>query len=302
MPCTSPIRGYRAPGGQIKFSRAGAWVDRPMTVRCGQCIDCKLKRTYDWALRCMHEASLYEQNCMITLTYNDESLPKDMGLELYAHQRFFKRFRKKFSEKKIRFFMCGEYGEKYLRPHYHYIIFGHDFDDKYHYDTRNGVKYYRSPTLEKLWPSGFSSIGNVTFQSAAYVARYCMKKITGPMAEDAYWRCDEDTGEVWQVRPEFNAMSKGSRKGTGGIGKRWYDLYKKDLYPSDNIHVDGRQVAVPRYYDRLLEQDDIELFTEVKNRRVIRAKALSANYNDERLAARNEVLKSRLNLLPRNLE
>jgi hypothetical protein len=103
MPCTSPIRGYRAPGGQIKFSRAGAWVDRPMTVRCGQCIDCKLKRTYDWALRCMHEASLYEQNCMITLTYNDESLPKDMGLDLYAHQLFFKRFRKKFSEKKFAF-------------------------------------------------------------------------------------------------------------------------------------------------------------------------------------------------------
>lgn len=134
-------------------------------------------------MRCMHEASQYDRNCFITLTYNSENLPNGSTLVLSHFQNFMKYLRKEYGPK-IRFFHCGEYGEKLQRPHYHALLFNFDFQDKLlkHTGPPRGrfstfkdksFKTYTSASLDNLWRKGLADIGSLTFESAAYVARYC---------------------------------------------------------------------------------------------------------------------------------
>jgi hypothetical protein len=112
MPCYGPLKGYRGPvngNGKrpVVFNRRLAghpleFIDVP----CGQCIGCRLERSRQWAMRCVHEASLYDDNCFITLTYGNESLEDWRGRGIPSHsrysvnigefQRFMKRLRKRF--------------------------------------------------------------------------------------------------------------------------------------------------------------------------------------------------------------
>ena len=102
MPCYSPLTGYvsREPSKNgkfpIVFDPKKGWIDRSVTVPCGQCIGCLLERSRQWAMRCSHEASLYDENCFITLTYDDEHLPPDGCLNKEHFQKFMKRLRKRF--------------------------------------------------------------------------------------------------------------------------------------------------------------------------------------------------------------
>ena len=118
---------------------------------------------------------MYDDNCFITLTYSNQHIPADGSLDVRVFQKFMKRLRKRFGDG-IRFYHCGEYGSLLGRPHYHACLFNFDFPDKYLWKENNGQKLYRSPSLEELWPYGYSSIGTVTFESAAYVARYILKR------------------------------------------------------------------------------------------------------------------------------
>ncbi|AXH74125.1 MAG: replication initiator protein [Microviridae sp.] len=191
MPCFKPLDAWRDPSnpsGKLIFSYNAKRCGSPapdLKVPCGQCVGCRLERSRQWAIRCVHEASLHKKNCFITLTYNDEHLPENSSLDYRVFQLFMKRLRKKYGDN-IRFYMCGEYGENFGRPHFHACLFNHDFSDKKLWKTVNKMPLFRSAELEELWPFGFSSIGSVTFESAAYVARYIMKKITGEAAEKHY--------------------------------------------------------------------------------------------------------------------
>ena len=197
---------------------------------------------------------MYDENCFITLTYSDENLPWDGSLRKTDFQKFMKRLRKHYDEKTIRYFHCGEYGEQTLRPHYHALLFNHDFDDRELWSERDGISVYRSETLERIWPLGQSTIGELNFETAAYTARYCMKKITGKNLEKIdpetglkpYERMHVQTGELITVQPEYVSMSL-----KPGIGKTWYDEFKADCYPSDFITHKGRKFRVPKYYDKL---------------------------------------------------
>ena len=121
MACYTPLKGYRSTEltkngkRKIVFNRNHGFADLPVTVPCGQCIGCRLERSRQWAIRCTHEASLWEKNCFITLTYNDENLPKDGSLDVTHFQKFMKRLRKKHGAG-IRFYHCGEYGDKFGFP------------------------------------------------------------------------------------------------------------------------------------------------------------------------------------------
>ena len=142
--------------------------------------------------------------------------------------------------------MCGEYGENRGRPHFHACLFNIDFDDKRVWrKTSQGHPVWRSPSLEALWPHGFSEIGSVTFQSAACVARYIMKKATGRNSEAAYEWVDPTTGEVHSRTPEFTKMSL-----KPGIAEGWIPKYMSDVYPHDCVVINGRKCKPPRYYDR----------------------------------------------------
>jgi len=305
MPCFHPIKGYRAharnPSGKrsIVIVRRDAHVDQPVTLPCGQCIHCRLERSRQWAIRCVHEKQLHEESCFITLTYSDKELPKYGTLVVEDYQKFMKRLRFKYSEKKIRFFHCGEYGEKTFRPHYHAILFGHDFVDKYHWETNPNTneKYYRSETLEELWPQGNSIIGEATFESAAYVARYITKKITGPRAENHYSVVDKDTGEILQLKPEYVTMSR-----RPGIGKNWLEKYKNDVLSNDSVVIRGKEMKPPKSYDVYLEQICKEDFDKIKAHRQNNAKNFEQDSTWERLRVLEEVQEARLTQLKRKLE
>lgn len=190
MPCFKPLEAYRPRDTRSKkliFSYNPKTCDSitPIMLPCGQCVGCRLERSRQWALRCVHESKMHKDNCFITLTYATEHLPPDSSLHYPDFQKFMKRLRKKYGEG-IRFYMCGEYGENFGRPHFHACLFGHNFTDLKLWKETNGQKLYRSKELEQLWPFGHSSVGSVTFESAAYVARYIMKKITGEAAEQHY--------------------------------------------------------------------------------------------------------------------
>lgn len=281
MTCYSPLSGFRAvsPNSNGKyplvFSPREGFSDKPIDVPCGQCVGCRLERSRQWAVRCMHEASLYENNVFITLTYSDDFLPYDQSLDVRHFQLFMKRLRKKFPG--VRFYHCGEYGGQTGRPHYHAILFNCDFPDKKIFSVRNGNRVYTSQVLNDIWGMGLTEIGSVTFQSAAYVARYIMKKVTGEFSDDAYqWLLPN--GEIVQRKPEYTTMSR-----KPGIGKGWYDKYSSEVYPLDRVLVRGSVSKPPRFYDSHLEVDDPAMFRDVKISRVLNAKKILDNSDDRML-------------------
>lgn len=305
MPCFKPICAWYSrdvnPSGKrsLVFSREKAnEPDSQLEIACGQCVGCRLERSRQWAVRCMHEASLYDNNCFLTLTFSPEELRKrdnPWSLDVKDFQKFMKRLRKKYGNG-IRFFHCGEYGDINNRPHYHACIFNHDFEDKVFWKMAGDNRLYISDSLSELWPYGFSTIGDVTFKSAAYVARYIMKKVTGSLADNHYVWCDEDTGELFDLKPEYTTMSR-----RPGIGKEWFDKFSSDVYPDDFVVVNGKKVRPPKYYDRILEEMFPINHEEVKQEREIRGRLYAENNTEERLQVREKVQLAKASKLPRNL-
>lgn len=265
MPCYNPLSAYRSREGRnpvtgkwpITFSLRDGFSDLPVTVPCGQCIGCRLERSRNWAVRCIHEASLHEHNCFLTLTYSDDNLPEGGSLNKRDIVLFLKRLRKQFGSG-IRFLQCGEYGEQFARPHHHVLLFNHDFSDKYLWSQRRGISLFRSPSLENLWPYGMSSIGALTFESAAYVARYVTKKITGPLANYHY------DG----LLPEYITMSR-----RPGIAHEWISNNMDDVYPNDRVYIKTNVVArPPRYYDKIYDLNHKEEFNFIRRIRMRKGK------------------------------
>lgn len=292
MTCYKPLLAWRDPynlgkNGKPSLTFKGLPGLDPIKVPCGQCLGCRLERSRQWATRCIHEASLWPQNCFITLTFDDGHLPRNNSLVPKIYVDFMKRLRKKYGEG-IRFFHCGEYGSLYERPHHHAILFNFDFPDKELWSVRNGNNLYRSRSLESLWPFGFCSIGAVTFDSAAYVARYILKKVTGDSALAHY------SGRV----PEYVTMSR-----RPGIARDWFLKYKDNIYDNDKVYVKpGLVVRPPRYYDKIYDEINPVRMEEVKAKRIEIAKSISPILDYQRLNVRNHVKALKLKELKRVLE
>jgi len=240
----------------------------------------------------MHDFSVF-----VTLTYDDDHLPPDMCVRKIVLSDFIRRTRRSLPFK-IRFFGVGEYGELSFRPHYHALLFGLHFTDGVciRPATESRPALFRSPTLEGLWPYGHSSYGTVTFDSARYVAGYCVKKVSGKIAPEHYRRCDPKTGEVYQLEPEFGLMSR-----RPGIGATWFAKYGADVYPSDQVIANGFPAKPPRYYDKRHALVDPESWEAT---RVARVKRAHENYEETmpaRLRAKAAVAKSKLTLKKREL-
>lgn len=186
---------------------------------------------------------------------------------------FFKKLRKSIYPKKVRFYLGAEYGDLNLRPHYHVILFNHDFHDKIFYEeTPQGHTLYTSKSLSKLWPYGLATLGAVTFQSAAYTARYSTKKfsgskpddLVGPHHMDAYTRVHPGHGFICRVRPEFGLMSR-----KPGLGAGWFAKFKSDVYPSDTVVSNGALAKPPRFYDQQLTEEEL---TPIRRKRATEGK------------------------------
>lgn len=295
VPCFHPLDAYPGGPGQprVVFNPLRSYAgSQAFKLPCGQCIGCRITRARDWATRMHHEAAMHDESSFVTLTYSDQYLPEDGSISRRATQLFFKRLRYE-TGARIKYFMAGEYGDATGRPHYHAIIFGYGFPDRYLWrQAPSGSSLFRSPLLEKVWPYGNAEIGNVTHQSAGYVARYCLKKINGERAAEYYQRPHPLTGEVYQVLPEFALMSK-------GIGGRWFEAYQQDAFPSDFVIVDGQKRSVPAYYKKkLTELEQLK----VKSKRMVRIRADAANNTPARLSTREELQQLRAGLLKRELE
>ncbi len=277
MACYSPLKGFKNANGALVFKRSRHTVGK-MEVACGQCLGCRLDRTLMWAMRIVHEAYLHEfdhGNCFVTFTYRSKDecspdqlkngyyVPEDYSLNYYHFRDFIKRLRKHFKQQ-IRYFHCGEYGKE-LRPHYHACLFNCMFDDQYVYQQEQGITTYESETLQKLWPYGFCTIGELNFETASYTAGYILKKITGEQAVDAYLRNDEYGVAFW-VRPPYVTMSL-----KPGIGVKFYEQFKTDFFPSDESPVPGKGVIqkVPRYYETQLQHSDPDIHAMVKDQRKV---------------------------------
>lgn len=274
-----------------------------LIMPCGKCLLCTRAYRRMWALRCSHEMHGYDVGCFVTLTVSDEHIdtlfprrwcyvvrdddvamdnPLKYRFESKWHsvtyepfQRFMKRLRRHLEYKKIqlkkplRFYMCGEYGDKTHRPHYHVILFGWMPDDLVPLIGKPGL--FISKTLRDLWPYGFHTVGRVTFETISYVAGYVDKKLDAARMQ---W-VDND------VSPEFVRMSRGSKKlGTGGIGREfWERFHDSDLYPvgangelaRPYALYHGRPVKMPQYYDRLLMLHDPEKYDIIRAARQVGA-------------------------------
>lgn len=294
MACFHPISAFQLDTGEIVFIERGA-VKRPLSLPCGRCTGCRIDRAKQWSIRCTHEAQMHEFNSFVTLTYNDDSLPHDWSLNYRDYQLFMKRLRLKFQG--ARFYMCGEYGEKNSRPHYHACLFGVHFADREPW-RRNaqGDTLYRSDLLEKLWGLGHCEIGNVTMQSAGYVARYIMKKRLGNNTLDHYSIVDPDTGELHHRSPEFSRMSL-----KPGIGYSWFQKYKSDVFPLDRVVINGRDFKPPKYYKQLLDAHTGTMSDDIEYDRYMKAIQLIDDNTPERLAVREECLISKTKAMTRSI-
>jgi hypothetical protein len=281
MACFHPQVAWQLDDGTVVFKQAGK-VRRELKLPCGGCVGCRLERSRTWMIRVMNEASMHEHNAFVTLTYKPEALPPWGNLNYRDFQLFMKRLRKQFGP--VRFYMCGEYGEKDRRPHYHACLFGVNFvDRKVWGKNKNGDALYRSFALEQLWPHGISTFGNVTEQSASYVSRYIMKKVTGDAARDHYMVVNDD-GETFDLTPEFTRMSL-----KPGIGAEWIKKYVKDVKVKDSVIIKGRSMRPPRYYDKFIEEEDYDHSEHVNLLRYEKSKEYRDDNTRERLEVREKV-------------
>ena len=327
MPCYSPLKGWRDPEtGGIAFKPPSGPPEK-MDVACGQCLGCRLDRSRTWAMRIVHEASLYDDNAFVTLTYRDARecdpiqrakgwyVPDDWSLHRKHFVDFMKRLRKAFPDRKIRYFMCGEYGNRCKhsidlervgcplcntgRPHFHACIFNIAFPDLDVYGSQRGEDRYTSKLLERIWRYGFVDVGELNFDSAAYVARYVLKKVTGVNADDHYTSIDLD-GVVTHVEPEYCTMSRG-RRPDGGIGYRWFQKYGDDVFPSDETPVPGVGVvkSVPRYYEEIFKESNPLSLEDIKEVRQTFMREHGYDYTPARLMDKYRVKKAQTEMLKR---
>lgn len=282
MSCFTPLKAYRTRSVEgcygITFDPSSELIIGELKLPCGQCIGCRLEYSRNWAIRCVHESKMYEKNCFITLTYSDQYLPEKNSLNKSDFQLFMKRLRKKFPKKlngHIGYFQCGEYGENYGRPHHHACLFNFDFEDKILWKNCGETSLYTSKTLDDLWEKkGWATIGEVTFESAAYVARYVTKKLKGKL-ESHY-------GEKI---PEYCTQSR-----RPAIGRAWIEKYYSDVYPSNEVIMNEKSVRPPRYYDKYLEKNYPKLYERVMQKRA--EKELDFNLDEktpERLLTKYEL-------------
>lgn len=274
MPCKKPLTVWRSnkqidrPVNKrsVVFYEKDGIPSTEMTIPCGQCIGCRLEYSRSWAVRIMDENEMHDESFSAMLSYTDDYLPDNNSLRPRDTQLFIKRLRKDVYErygKRIRYFLCGEYGDERNRPHYHILCFGYCPKDLYETGelSKSGFKLFRSDSFEDIWRAGRCDIGEVTFESAAYTARYMLKKINGKKAAKHYNGREK----------EFVRMSQ-------GIGKEWYKKYRKDVYPDGIRKIrDGVQCKSPKYYDMLEMLDNEMEVLQMKEERRLKAMCSEKN-------------------------
>lgn len=271
MSCVSPIAAWQlaertATGKRVISFKPRGLLFTPLSLPCGKCVNCRLEFSRGWAVRCVHEAKMHSANMFITMTYDKDNLPSNGSLEPREFTLFIKRLYMYFFRKfgiKIRYYGCGEYGDATGRAHYHALIFGARMPDQVFYSsTPSDDSIYTSKSLDVVWGKGACKIGEVNYKTAAYVARYVMKKVDGVKRDAGHYVTYDGDGVISERQPEFSRMSR-----RPGIGASYYAKYGHEIRTHDNIIMDGRPSPSIRYYDLIAEKVDIKRYHAIKNAR-----------------------------------
>ena len=234
--------------------------DQSIPVPCGKCLNCKKKLISEWSFRLMQEEKISSSAYFITLTYDNSNCPITrngfMGLRKTDVQKFFKRLRyyDNGTATNLRYFIVGEYGGTYRRPHYHLLLFNAKLEliiGKKHANlVKKGVLSLDGTTPFSCiaWPLGHITIGLVSGASVGYTCKYMLKDWK-PMHRN-------DDRE-----PQFRLMSK--RLGLNYLSPAMLQWHKSDLVNRLYCSVDGgKKVSMPRYYKekmfKALFDDEIE--------------------------------------------
>lgn len=227
---------------------------------CGNCENCLLKRAKEWGERNYLESLSWQNKWFITLTYNDDNLKWKLGKPQLVRKDvtlFLKKIRNK--GQKIKFFGSGELGTKTRRPHYHYIIYGLEINDLEVYKKNKSSYYYTSKWLNEIWGLGNALIADFSTETASYIARYTIKK--------------------------KNIMEGEFLNQSNGIGKKYYQENKNDIYKYDKIAIKNNKgvywAKPPRYYDKLYEKEEPDKYLEIKKMRMKNGKDFNDKYWEE---------------------
>ncbi|AXL15181.1 replication initiator protein [Microviridae sp.] len=284
MPCYKPLKCYISGGtyyfDQSKAQRLGAAL--LSSLPCGRCIGCRLLQSQKWATRCIHESSFYDCSTFATITYDQKNCPSNYSLVKSDLQKFHKLLSYHLRHR-ISYFSCGEYGGRFGRPHYHSCIFGFDDPAKEFMHKNNGCSIYYSPVLSTIWKKGNVILGDLNYKTAAYVARYTLKKVTGKKRDEGYYDIPHPfTGEIISREPEFMLSSK-----KPAIGLNWINKFWPEVYAHDACYYEGKKIQVPRYYDQQLEKIDKNLHDEIKQSRIENMKSLDKiEFSEKRLCVK----------------
>lgn len=248
MPCYKPLVAFQPlEGGQLVFAEKKGC--REVQIPCGQCIGCRIEKVDAWGFRCMAEASLHRHNHFVTLTYSDEHLPDDESLNHRDWQLFAKRLRERVGP--FRFFMCGEYGDQFKRPHFHALLFGIDLPELRKlnsvYSTHD---VYSCEVLGEAWGKGFHTIGTVTHESAKYVASYVLKRCSDEVAAERFAWVTR-FGEVVERTQPYGRMSL-----KPGIGAKWIEKYWRDCVNHGAVYDGQYRKKIPPFFGTLIEKID----------------------------------------------
>lgn len=232
--------------------------ERYLTVPCGRCYACRNRKRSEWILRLKHHLQFYPRAYMITLTYNDEHLPMKDGQPCFRYrdvQLFMKRLRKRFTGQKLSYFVVGEFGDKFGRPHYHLLLFNLP-------KIKNHVKVQHF--LSDIWQNGFVHCGILTPRGITYTVKYCFKSYV----ENAC-RCNTRTVDVLNnimygiplpdFPKEFKEFHRCSTKPFIGYDyvEKYKESYRREPETGVIYDINGYCFTIPRIYvDRIYKQDE----------------------------------------------
>lgn len=251
-----------------------------MQVPCGTCILCRQEQGRQMAVMIFHESRQHETSSFLTLTYSDEKLPEHGSLRYKDLQDFWKRLRKKHA---LRYFACGEYGDKTLRPHYHACVFGLDWAEGSIELAPPPRKAWTHPDLEAAWGLGQVSVGPLNFETASYTASYVLKKLH---SKQQYVRTDAETGELI-------ALEQPRRFHSNGLARSWWEQYRAGVADQDHVVIAGRRQKPPAAYDRWLGEVDERRREEIKAKRKEFTEQLRPEQRDARAREAHARAKSR---------
>lgn len=305
MPCFHPIKGWIGRDGKFTTNSKKTWLDKREEVQipCGQCLGCRLEYSRQWAIRCQHEMYQHKENMFITMTYDDDHLPRKGVCKKHV-QDFIKRLRDHLSRDEaykkrlqyyhvrdpsfepktgIRYFGCSEYGSTTFRPHYHFIIFGYLVDDLVLYSQgKTGCKVYLSEKLSKIWSHGNVLVGeSCNFETAAYIARYVVKQF--------------EQKELLYERNKGLCKNfiLSSRRPAVGLG--FFEENKQQLVRLDKVLIrEGVRCLPPKYYDKKLKEFDQTAFERNRLKRIEQIKEEKESVFYHRLLNKEQITEQKV--------